>query len=342
MCLDILDVNASAKKETVYESTWTIDVNVSDFTHDSSNCTVPLEYEMAYDNSISIQVLYFYRYFAKKILFTTSPDVYGYKISIGQPTSFSLSEDNILWYRPIVGSLDEIVSGTGSYGNDFKTGYSSTIWYKNDYSEQFLNLALMCYCANTSVSGSQSFADFDLSASSKVTVVAYSKEDYQLAMTEYLAEGNELQQENNALQEEANKTSKSILKGITDFFGSFFDNLINSVVSLFVPSSSDMKTLIDSLNQFFSDTFGFLYYPFEFIINAFDIFLNSDSSTGITLPGFEIMGYQVWDNQVYDIGSDELAGTIFGYVRIGTGALLSMAFVTYLRDFFEKRFGGGG
>lgn len=148
--------------------------------------------------------------------------------------------------------------------------------------------------------------------------------------------------EQTEVQKEQAETSKGILSSITDFFGSFFDNLINSVISVFVPSSEEMSGLFDELNQFFSDTFGFLYYPFEFIIKAFDIFLNSDSSTGLTFPSFSIMGYEVWGKQTYDLASDELAGTVFTYVRIGTGTLLSMAFVAYLRNFFDKRFGGGG
>lgn len=155
-------------------------------------------------------------------------------------------------------------------------------------------------------------------------------------------ESNKVQEEIKDLQTEQNETSKGILSSITDFFGSFFQNLIDSVISVFVPDSETMKGLFDELNLFFSDTFGFLYYPFEFLITAFDVFLNSDSSTGISLPSFSIMGHEVWSTQTYDLGSDELAGNIFTYVRIGTGALLSLAFVNYLRNFFDKRFGGGG
>lgn len=155
-------------------------------------------------------------------------------------------------------------------------------------------------------------------------------------------EENALQKELNDLQKEENETSKGIFSAITDFFGSFFGNLIDAVLSLFIPSSEEMGALFDELNQFFSDTFGFLYYPFDFLIRAFDIFLDGDSGTGVTLPGFSIMGYEVWSEQTYDLASDELVGTVFEFVRIGTGALLSMAFVSYLRNFFDKRFGGGG
>ena len=149
-------------------------------------------------------------------------------------------------------------------------------------------------------------------------------------------------EESKNIQKEQAETSKGILSSITDFFGSFFDNLIQSVISVIVPSSEEMSVLFGQLNQFFSDTFGFLYYPFDFLIRAFNVFLDSDSETGLTFPSFSIMGHEVWGSQTYDIGSDDLAGSIFQYVRIGTGALLSLGFVDYLRRFFDKRFGGGG
>lgn len=154
--------------------------------------------------------------------------------------------------------------------------------------------------------------------------------------------GNDLQEENNALQEENNETTKNIFSSITDFFGSFFQNLIDTIIGVIVPSSEEMSSLFDRLNTFFSNTFDFLYFPFDFIITVFDIFLNSDSSTGLTFPGFSIMGHQVWGNQTYDLADDELVNIILGYVRMGTGGLLAFAFVGYLRNFFEKRFGGGG
>ncbi len=155
-------------------------------------------------------------------------------------------------------------------------------------------------------------------------------------------EGNKLQEENNKLQEEQNETSKGILGAIKDFFGSFFGNLIDSVVSLFVPSADEMSDLLDRLNEFFSNTFGFLYYPFEILIDFLNVFIDSSAETELTFPSFSIMGHEVWSEQRYDLSSDTLAGKVFSYVRIGTGALLAVAFILYFREFFDKRFGGGG
>ncbi len=136
-------------------------------------------------------------------------------------------------------------------------------------------------------------------------------------------------------------TSKGILSKITDFFGSFFQNLINSVISLFVPSADEMSGLFDQLNQFFSDRFGFLYAPFDYMIQLLGVFTSSSGATGLTLPGFSIMGYEVWPDLTYDLASDDLVGEIFGYVRIGTGCLLAGYFIMFLQDFFKERFGSG-
>lgn len=140
---------------------------------------------------------------------------------------------------------------------------------------------------------------------------------------------------------EVNETSKGIFASIKDFFGSFFQNLIDSVIGLFVPSSDEMSDLFGQLNDFFSDTFGFLYAPFDYLIQLIGVFTSSTGTTGLTLPGFSIMGHEVWGDQTYDISSDPVAGQVLGYVRIGTGVLLAGWFIMYLQDFFKERFGKG-
>lgn len=140
---------------------------------------------------------------------------------------------------------------------------------------------------------------------------------------------------------EQTETQKGIFGSIKDFFGSFFQNLIDSVIGLFVPSSDEMSDLFGQLNDFFSDTFGFLYAPFDYLIQLIGVFTSSTGTTGLTLPGFSIMGHEVWGDQTYDISSDPVAGQVLGYVRIGTGVLLAGWFIMYLQDFFKERFGKG-
>lgn len=140
---------------------------------------------------------------------------------------------------------------------------------------------------------------------------------------------------------EQTETQKGIFNSIKEFFAGFFQNLIDSVVHLFVPTSEEMSGLLEQLNQFFSDTFGFLYAPFDYFIQLVNVFLSADAGTGLTLPGFSIMGHEVWADQTYDLSSDPLVGQIFGYVRTGTGVLLACWFIMYLQNFFKERFGKG-
>lgn len=150
---------------------------------------------------------------------------------------------------------------------------------------------------------------------------------------------NDSIEKGNEIAEETKETTKGIFASIKDFFGSFFQNLINSVISLFVPSADEMSGLFDQLNQFFSDRFGFLYAPFDYIIRLLNMFLSGTGETSLTFPGFEIMGETVWEPYSYDFSSEPLVGTVFGYVRTGTGILLAGWFIMYLQDFFKERFG---
>lgn len=142
----------------------------------------------------------------------------------------------------------------------------------------------------------------------------------------------------NEIAEETKETTKGIFGSIKEFFGSFFDNLIESVIGLFVPSTEEMGDLFGQLNDFFSDRFGFLYAPFDYMIQLLGVFTSSTGTTGITFPGFSIMGYEVWPDITYDLASEPLVGDILGYVRIGTGVLLAGYFIMFLQDFFKERF----
>lgn len=200
-----------------------------------------------------------------------------------------------------------------------------------------------CYTPQLSFTlGTGSYAVYVRPFYPKAELGAVDIEQQTEEITGALEEQKEIQQGQLEQAQEQTETQKGIFESIKEFFGSFFQNLIDSVVGLFVPSSEEMSELFNRLNDFFAETFGFLYYPFDFIIDAFNIFLEADSETGLTLPSFSIMGYEVWGDITYDITSEPIVGEIFGYVRMGTGAMLAMWFVNYLRNFFDKRFGGGG
>lgn len=104
-----------------------------------------------------------------------------------------------------------------------------------------------------------------------------------------LEKGNDLQQKNNDLQKEQNETSKGILGKITDFFGSFFENL----KGLFVPEDGYFSDFFTRLNDFFSEKLGMLYAPIDMFITFLNTIKDASSTeSGITFPEL------AWDGTV--------------------------------------------
>lgn len=101
--------------------------------------------------------------------------------------------------------------------------------------------------------------------------------------------GNNLQEKNNQLQKEQNETSKGILGKITDFFGSFFENL----KGLFVPEDGYFSDFFTRLNDFFSEKLGMLYAPIDMFITFLNTIKDASSTdSGITFPEL------AWDGTV--------------------------------------------
>lgn len=104
-----------------------------------------------------------------------------------------------------------------------------------------------------------------------------------------IEKGNDLQQKNNDLQKEQNETSKGILGKITDFFGSFFENL----KGLFVPEDGYFSDFFTRLNDFFADKLGMLYAPIDMFITFLNTIKDASSTdSGLTFPEL------AWDGTV--------------------------------------------
>lgn len=90
----------------------------------------------------------------------------------------------------------------------------------------------------------------------------------------------------NQLQKEANETGKGILGKITDFFSSFFENIINALKSLFIPEDGYFSDFFNRLNDFFSEKLGFLYEPIELFLDFLNAIQNASvgASPGLTFP----------------------------------------------------------
>ena len=348
MCLATLDVNASVSNELVKTGTWSIDVSQSGFTAGSTNTTIPFTVQSyVSDSGIEIEQYYYYKNFATSTILEADMGYYGYKVVLTPKTTTKFDTDAI-WTRFIVGSSGELASGKAEYGVTYSSSASPTIWYHSDNGEFSLRVALQGYFTSSYVGDSKTTNEFTCKATWEYKIYGYTKAEYESLQdsidqgNDLIEEGNELIEEGNKLQEEQNETSKGILSKITDFFGSFFDNLINSVIHLIVPTDEEFDEISESFVTFFNEHFGFLMFPINLFTDFMGVFFNSSpSSAKLTFPSFSIMGYKVWDNYVVDFKDLPLVADIFSYVRTGVGVILVFAFLNYLRDFFEKRFTGG-
>lgn len=92
----------------------------------------------------------------------------------------------------------------------------------------------------------------------------------------------------NATQEDTNTTTHSIFSSISSFFASFFENVINSFKSLFIPEDGYFTAWFNRLNTLLADKLGMLYAPFDLVISTLTAIMNADSSeTGIPFPGIK-------------------------------------------------------
>lgn len=286
-------------------------------------------------------------------LFDSEAQYYGYQVKVTRTSSTKCTYDNADANFWAIGTAGQLLNGENRGGVVTSTLF--TAWVPTENSIQAVHMSPFFHFTSYDYTedmpdGTTEFdslcGEYEINCKYTVTYTGYKTvAAYTSAMSNIQAEletqTTELEEQTAEIKEQT-KTQKGILTKITDFFGSFFQNLIDSVVGLFIPDKEDMVDLFERLNTFFANTFGFLYYPFDFIVDAFNIFLTADSDTGITFPGFTIMGYEVWKSMKYDIQSQTVVNTILNYVRMGTGAMLAMWFVNYLRNFFDKRFGGGG
>lgn len=108
-------------------------------------------------------------------------------------------------------------------------------------------------------------------------------------------------------------------------------NLVDSLVGVFVPESGYFTEYFNRLNDFFSDKFGFLYSPVDFMIQFFEIFLSIGDAPELTFPGFAILGHTVWEP--ITVNWEELVADfgLFGYIRIGGDIVIVVAFLNFVQ-----------
>lgn len=304
---------------------------------------VEYEVQVSASNVVTTDAYFHYADFSKKVPFlVSSSDIYAYKVDFAFSNTSSVGSMRNIYAHFVYGTVDDFFSEnlTGIADLGLKNRDTS-LWIVSDYSVSTYYFSTLSYVHTYMVGTSSSSAKIVVTSDVDVTITPYTQTGYLQEIADNSKETNEKLEETNETLKDTNETTKGIFSSITEFFGSFFQNLIDSVIGLFVPSAEEMSDLFGQLNDFFSDRFGFLYAPFDYMIQLMQVFTSSTGSTGLTFPGFSIMGYEVWPDMTYDLASDPLVSMICGYVRTGTGILLSGYFIMFLQQFFKERFGNG-
>lgn len=163
--------------------------------------------------------------------------------------------------------------------------------------------------------------------------------------------------------EENNKTNKNIFEKIGEilsYLNPFSENffayklvelIIEGLKSLFVPSEDFFSNWLDDLNEYFGDTFGILYYPFELLVD----FLNrvgkiAETDTAIiSVPSFTLsfMDYSAtfFEDMSYDLNTileNETFKNIHDIYLIFTDIILWLGVIYLAGKMLRSIFGGMG
>lgn len=98
---------------------------------------------------------------------------------------------------------------------------------------------------------------------------------------------------------DTNQTTHSIFDSISDFFGSFFSNLIG----VFVPEDGFFTTWFNNLNTMLEAKLGILYWPFakiiSFLTRCGTAFSSQGTSTDIVFPAIEFTNQATGDTYTF-------------------------------------------
>ena len=162
---------------------------------------------------------------------------------------------------------------------------------------------------------------------------------------------NEQDEQTEAIKEntETNKgiweTIKDILSYINPFSENFFvykliELLVDAIKSLFIPSDDFFSTYFTNLQNWFSDRLGFLFYPFELIIDILNQILNINFSE----PQFNIPDiYEPFTNKKLISSTtfnfnDLLDNSVLNTVHNNYLILVDVAIVFGLVNLFHRKY----
>lgn len=172
--------------------------------------------------------------------------------------------------------------------------------------------------------------------------------------TEAIKEQTEAIKEQTEVSKSIWGTLKEVLSYINPFSENFFvykliDLLIDMFISLFVPSNDFFSEWFSDLNEWLGERFGFLYYPFELVIDVLnrisalkfsDSFVLSFPDLKISLFGEESTLIKSFSYNFNDLVAVSPFDSIYDFYLIAVDVILILGLVILIKNTFVEIFGG--
>ena len=228
--------------------------------------------------------------------------------------------------------------------NDFNNSYEYYSVPKSSFGFSIANDKEYCFILSSSPSSISNLGEDDI----------YDKVLFKVSgMTEADETDAKLDEQTEAIKEntETNKgiweSIKEILSYINPFSENFFvyqliDLLIEAIKSLFIPSDGFFSDYFTELREWFSDRLGFLFYPFDIVIQILEDILNIDFSEPVfTIPDIKapFTDENLISATTYNLNSlleDNTFSTIHNIYLIVVDAFIVFGLVNLFRRKYEE------
>lgn len=274
-----------------------------------------------------------------------------YSVAIGINPSISVSGDGMYidsssissWYvTDFEGNVIINDSGTGALTSSYYSGTSLNVLNQSGAKAQFkcfFEFDVAFRGLDNGVNGSLGRVNYTLGGYWDIFSLTSDaqeslKEQVNDSKTQQAVQRVESSQNiNNQIAEDTRQTSHGILDKITAFFGSFFQNFIDSLKSLFIPEDGYFTNWFTRLNTLLSAKLGMLYAPFDLVISVLTALGSaSTSEAGIPFPELSWDGQVIIPAQTFYFSS---LGSSFSDLRdavyFGTDVVLLFAFLVLLQ-----------
>lgn len=134
-------------------------------------------------------------------------------------------------------------------------------------------------------------------------------------------------------------TDDSIMGMISNFFSRFFSNFLDMLKRAIIPSSDDLWSLLNDMNDWFSERLGFIWYPFDLAFRVVEAFHLGEANNIIKVPAIHLNmlgGITLYEGGEFDI--DPIG--IFDYIKFFTSAIMACSVVSLAKVKWDEWIGG--